>query len=88
MSPVCSEKYSINSYQKNACNALLAISVSLTTTAAHSDTLIRCPDWEQLVAVNEGRAVLRKASPGVDFDALIKVAASAKAASGLASTPR
>ena len=57
------------------------------STPAHSDTLIRCPDWKQLVAVNEGRAVLRKAAPDADFDALIKAAASAKAASNSASTP-
>ena len=71
---------------EGSSSKVLALSLALTASAAHSDALIRCPDWKQLVAVNEGRAVLRKAAPDADFDALIKAAATAKAANSSATT--
>lgn len=34
--------------------------------------IIRCPDWKKLIAVHEGRAVLRSADPGANFDLLVQ----------------
>ena len=34
--------------------------------------VIRCPDWKKLIAMNDGRAVLRSAAPGANFDLLVK----------------
>ena len=39
---------------------------------AVSAEVIRCPDWKKLIAMNDGRAMLRSAAPGTNFDLLVE----------------
>ena len=49
---------------------MLALALSLTASAAHSDTLIRCPDWKQLSEAERIYGV-RKSPPKQSFEIAI-----------------
>ena len=52
----------------------LSLTLSLTAGAAHSNTLIRCPDWKQLSETQRIYGV-RKSAPSQSFDAVINASA-------------
>ena len=74
-------KYLKNSQKKSASNLLaLATSLSLTAGSAHSENLIRCPDWKQLLEVERIYGV-RKSPPKDSFEVTINATSEPKSVS-------